>query len=59
MQKFLERNPRLAALGKNGSAFLVTLLSHNKGFSYLTIANEWTKKELERWMQRENKIYVE
>ena len=49
MQNFLEKFPKLTELSKNGSSFLITLLSTTKGYEYLTTVNNFTIGELERW----------
>jgi rapamycin-insensitive companion of mTOR len=38
---------------------LITLLSNKKGLHYLTVQDNWTEKEIERWKESENKEYVE
>ncbi len=38
---------------------MITLLSNKKGLHYLTVQDNWTEKEIERWKESENKEYVE
>jgi hypothetical protein len=40
------------------SQFMMSLLSHEEGFDYLTNRKNWTLPELEKWMKTENIKYV-
>lgn len=58
MIDFLKKQPCLYDLGKEGDQFLITLLSNDLGFDYLSKMSEknnnWVEDEMTKWKEGEN-----
>ncbi|KRX02551.1 Armadillo-type fold [Pseudocohnilembus persalinus] len=57
---FLDKCHRLKEIGEKGyNQFLITLLSIKKGFEKLTDEDNWTVNQLDQWVEKTNKEYVD
>ncbi|KAL4497964.1 hypothetical protein ABPG72_014821 [Tetrahymena utriculariae] len=61
LMEFLKKQPCLQDLGKEGDQFLITLLSSDLGFEYLSKMSEqqnWVEEQMQRWKEQQNLDYV-